>query len=174
MRRTFSPACERFSRARVSGRRFARRARAPRRERARRRSDRELLPVDRLVDVECAMAKSTCNDGAGVLRRVYSRTHADATWRFPSQGVARWCSRGVRLRAAGCEAQQIREIVERFLRRAEAERGCFGARRVAMKVVLDHVTRSAVELVGGERDVAIRSSGPRLGDRELAVRGDAF
>src|SRR5436190_377962 len=68
------------------------------------------------------------------------------------------------------EPELVGERLEPLLGRAEAQLGLLGARRVAVQLVLDHVARAAVELVGGERRLAVGAARPRLRDRDLARR----
>src|SRR5438132_9190848 len=77
-------------------------------------------------------------------------------------------------RAVAREPELVGERLEPFLGRAEAQLGLLGARRVAVQLVLDHVARAAVELVGGERRLAVGAARPRLRDRDLACRRQAL
>src|SRR5437667_11914209 len=72
--------------------------------------------------------------------------------------------------AVGCEPQPPGEVLEPLLGRPEAQLRLLGARRVAVQVVVDDVARATVQLVCGERDAHVGASGPRLGDRDLALR----
>src|SRR5437773_2850065 len=58
-------------------------------------------------------------------------------------------------RAVAREPELVGARLEPVLGRAEAQLGLLGARRVAVQLVLDHVARAAVELVGGERRLAV-------------------
>src|SRR5439155_498503 len=55
-----------------------------------------------------------------------------------------------RARPIAREPELVGERLEPLLGRAEAQLGLLGARRVAVQLVLDHVARAAVELVGRE------------------------
>src|SRR5437870_1210349 len=74
--------------------------------------------------------------------------------------------------AVGCEPQPPGEVLEPLLGRTEAQLRSLGPRRVAVQVVVDDIARAAVELVRGERDAHVGASRPRLGDRDLALRGE--
>src|SRR5439155_15253789 len=73
--------------------------------------------------------------------------------------------------AVGREPELLGQVLEPLLGRPEAQLRLLGARRVAVQVVVDDVARAAVELVSGERDADVGASRPRLGDRDLALRG---
>src|SRR5437879_13808775 len=73
-----------------------------------------------------------------------------------------------RARPVAREPELVGERLEPFLGRPETQLGLLGARRVAVQLVLDHVAGAAVELVGGERRLAVGAPGPRFRDRDLA------
>src|SRR5207249_8837892 len=76
--------------------------------------------------------------------------------------------------AVGCETAPTREVFQPLLGGAEAELGLLGACRVAVQVVVDDVTGTAVQLVRRERDAHIGAPRPRFRDRDLPLGREAL